>query len=67
MQLLDLEIRVKENLVGQLEVRYLSLRGFTGKKCRSSMYGRGYFLECMKKREQKVSVLLGKEHCENFC
>lgn len=60
MQLFDLEIRVKENLCGELEVSYLSFRGFTGKKCRRSMYGQGYFLECIGKREQKVSILLGK-------
>lgn len=67
LQLVDLEIRVKENLGGQLEVSYLGLKGFTGKKCRRSMYGQGHFVECMGKREQKVSVPLGKEHCENFC
>lgn len=51
---------MKENLGGQMEVSYLSLRGFTGKKCRSSMCDQGYFLECLGKKEKKVSVLLGK-------
>lgn len=57
---IDVEIKMKENLGGELEASYLSLRGFTGKKCRRSIYGQGYFLECVGKREQKVSVLLGK-------
>lgn len=40
-------------------------QGSTEKKCRS-MYGQGCLTEYMGKREQKISVFLRKEYCENF-
>lgn len=66
LQLVDLEIRVKENLGGQLEASYLGLKGFTGKKCRRSMYGQGYFVECMGKKGNRRFLSLGRSTVRIF-